>query len=305
MTPKTRKYIKRLILILLGVPFLLGVLFVLNGTLLAKGEKPIVGTIPDTNAKTYADAAELTVVSFNIAKCFAINGRDFASEAEVHQRLDQMAQVIRDEDPDLVFISEAIFTCGPCPVNHVTYLAKATHMHSYACGECYNIGLPFYNVSGGTAILAKGKVEGLKNLSLAGRKPFYQTRNSRRALFAKTTIQGTDLLLASLHNDSFNPENNLVQIKQVLDFVGDQPAILAGDFNAMPEWDSIQTVKATGRYTGAFDGPHTFPSEKQPEHPRKIDFILAPASWILVEERVIETAVSDHYPIVATFRLSP
>ena len=115
-----------------------------------------------------------------------------------------MAEVIKMESPDLVFLSEAVFECGPCPVNQVAWLARESGMHMWAFGENYNFGLPFHRIVGGNAILSRYPVELVGNPSLSGRKPFYVTTNNRRVLWCRLKIGDMPVLLASVHNDSYN-----------------------------------------------------------------------------------------------------
>ncbi|MCE9544579.1 MAG: endonuclease/exonuclease/phosphatase family protein [Planctomycetia bacterium] len=137
------------------------------------------------------------------------------------------------------------------------------------------------------------------NPSLSGRRPFYITRNNRRVLWCEVTLGGQPLLLGSVHNDSFNLKNNTVQAQQELTFAGTRPTMLAGDFNARPTEPAIKLLRSSGRFTAAYDGPLTFPTDKPDQ---TIDFIFAPADWTLVEHHVPQCAASDHLPIVSTFR---
>lgn len=278
------------------------ILFVVNGIVLADGETTRVGTTshpPATEAEE--GPRQVKVLAYNIAKGFAHNGGlSFEKSAVVAARMEKIAGLIRAEAPDLVFLSEAIFECGPCPVNQVVTLAESAGMHAWAFGENYNIGLRFYRVVGGNAILSRRPLEPVANLSLAGRRPFYVTKNNRRALFCAVQLGRRRVLLASLHNDSFSITNNMRQMRQILEFVGDWPAILAGDFNARPDEKPIRVVRDCGHFIGAFEGPLTFPA-RAPE--KRIDFIFAPKDWELVEHRVLESDLSDHRPVVSTFRL--
>jgi endonuclease/exonuclease/phosphatase (EEP) superfamily protein YafD len=106
--------------------------------------------------------------------------------------------------------------------------------------------------------------------------------------------------MASLHNDSFDMRNNAAQTRQLLEYVGDRPAILAGDFNNRPEERSIRLVRDSGRFAGAFDGPPTFFEGIRKE---RIDFIFVPAGWELLDQRVIEDDTSDHRPLVCRFKI--
>lgn len=300
---KPRRILRRVVValfVLVGVPVLL---FVVNGTLLYHGETPVAGTVSKPPRDSLDDRHPLTVkvLSFNIAKCFAFReGSGFDSVAAVQGRIDRIAKVIRDEQPDFVFLSEVLAECGPCPVDQVTAIASASRMHAWVFGEDFNIGVPGYRMVCDNAVLSPWPMESVTNISLVGRKPFYVTKNNRRALWCAAQIGGRRVLLASLHNDTFDRANNLRQMQQILDFAGEREAILAGDFNAFPNWPAIQVVRESGRFVGEFDGPKTFPSEK-PE--RTIDFIFAPSAWELLEHRVIDNDVSDHRPIVSVFRV--
>ena len=88
----------------------------------------------------------------------------------------------------------------------------------------------------------------------------------------------------------------------MLDFVGDRPCVLAGDFNNRPGEASIQLVRESGRFAGAFDGPPTFFEDKRAE---RLDYVFAPAGWELLDHRVIADDTSDHRPLVCRFRMTP
>jgi endonuclease/exonuclease/phosphatase family metal-dependent hydrolase len=285
------------LLLLVVVP--LG-LFTLNGTVLATGEQALVGIYADIRPAPPGET--VTVVSYNVAKGFAHkSGLSFDTKENVQARMKRMADAVRGENPDLVFLSEVMTEATPCPVNQVQEFARGVGLNHWAFGENYNFGLPFCRVVGGNAILSRTPLLPAANISLAGRKPFWETKNSRRALFATTELHGRAVLLVSLHNDSFSRANNAVQVRELLAFVADQPCVLAGDFNAEPAWESMTLLKESGRFVGAFDGPPTFPADK-PE--KRIDYVFAPRDWEHLGTRVIdEPTASDHRPVVARFRV--
>ncbi len=173
-------------------------------------------------------------------------------------------------------------------------------MHSWAFGENYNFGLPFYRIVGGNAILSRMPLETVANPSLSGRKPFYVTKNNRRVLWCSLHIGGQHILAASVHNDSYDSANNLTQTRQLLEYIGHRNAIMAGDFNSNPGEPSIELIRKTGNFQASFGGPLTFPSSGAKQ---KIDFIFVPSEWELINHRVIQTNASDHYPVISVFRL--
>lgn len=296
----SRRRVLVVLALLIVTPLLL---FVVNGVFLASGETPRSGVTSHAAGQQAEDKPVVVkVMAWNIAKGFIHKGGiSFEDPLVMAERVRRIAEVIKAEQPDLVFLSEAIKECTPCPADQVTALAEATGLHAWAFGENYNFGLPFYRVVGGNAVLSRWPLEPVANPSLAGRQPFYVTRNNRRVLWCAAQIGGRRVLLASIHNDSFAPANNLAQMNQVLDFAKDHDALLAGDFNARPDDPSIKLVRETGRYAGTLYSPPTFPADK-PD--RTIDFIFAPASWELLEHRVVETEVSDHRPVITVFSVS-
>ncbi len=302
MTAPTRRRWWRIpllvLLLLIVLPLLL---FTLNGTVLANGERAVVRSHPDVTPTAATDDT-VTVVSYNVAKGFAHkSGFTFDTTENVRARVARMADVVKAENPDLVFLSEVMTDCTPCPVNQLDELARGIGLPHTAFGENYNIGLPFCRVVGGNAILSRTPLEPVANISLSGRKPFWETKNSRRALFVSTEIRGQTVLLGSLHNDSYSRANNAVQVREILAFVGDRPCVLAGDFNAKPTEEPMTLLAASGQFTGAFDGPPTFPADAPNQ---RIDYVFAPAAWEHVGTRVIdEPKASDHRPVAAKFRV--
>ncbi len=299
-----RKKRFRLSLLLLGQPLvlLLG-LVTLNGLVLADNETPITNQTAEqlSAAKNSIEKPQLKVLAYNIAKGFCHKGGiKFDDEAAVRQRMLDIASVIREQDPDLVFLSEAVFECGPCPVNQVELIAEEAGFDHWIFGENYNLGLPFYRIVGGNAILSRTPIEPVDNPSLAGRKPFYVTKNNRRVLWGRLKINGSDLLLGSIHNDSFDIKNNKRQMQQILDYIGERDALLAGDFNSKPHLPPIELVKKSEKFSGKFDGAMTFPAHA-PD--RLIDFIFAPARWQLVNHQVLDDETSDHRAVVSVFKV--
>lgn len=277
-------------------------LFVLNGLALADRQAPRMRHLADVPvAPTRSQPGEATLVSYNIAKGFAHRGGlKFESREFVLTKLRRMAEVIRAEQPDVVFLSEALTELAPCNVDQAEFLARECGLPYVATGENYNVGVPFARVVGGNAVLSRTPLTPVANIDLAGRKPFWVTGNNRRALFVSAEFGGQPVLMAALHNDSFDMRNNTAQTQQLLDYVGARPAILAGDFNNRPENASIKLIRGTGKFAGEFEGAPTFFEGSRAE---RLDYIFAPAAWELLESRVIADDTSDHRPLVCRFKV--
>ena len=297
---------KRRVMWLLGTVGVLAILFIalfaLNGLVLADRHTPrmrhfdAVPVAPSRSAP-----GEVTLVSYNIAKGFAHKGGlKFETRANVEAKLRRMAELIRAEQPDAVFLSEALTEFAPCNVDQVAFLARECGLPYAASGENYNVGVPLCRVVGGNAILSRTPLTPVANIDLAGRRPFWVTRNNRRALFVSAEFGGKPVLMAALHNDSFDMRTNHAQTQQLLDYVGDRDAILAGDFNNRPDERSIKLLRESGKFGGAFDGPPTFFEGKRAE---RIDYIFVPKGWELLETKVIADDTSDHRPLVCRFKV--
>ena len=184
------------------------------------------------------------------------------------------------------------------PIDQVEYLAKATGMPYVAFGENFNFGWPGYRIIGGNAILSRTPLTPVANIPLVGRKPFFVTTNNRRALFAETELHGQTVLVGSLHNDSLDEANNDAQMKQILEFVGDRPCILAGDFHAKPASPTLKRLEESKRFSGEIVGQPTYPAAA-PE--RRVAYAFGPVEWTHLVTEAWITGASDHWLIVAAF----
>ncbi len=300
LSPRSRTRRRRIIvsvLVLLVAPPLL---FVVNGLVLAAGTTPTAGVTTAVAAPPPAVGTTVTVLAYNVAKGFVHRGGvRFASRAEARRRLDDLADVVRRERPDIVFLSEAVKECTPCATDQVIGIAEAAGLRHWVFGENYNFGVPFLRIVGGNAILSRYPIEPVDNQDLAGRRPFWVTTNNRRFLRARLSLPSGPVLLGAMHTDSFSRTNNARQAAQIVAWLGGAPAIVAGDFNADPPSPSMAAFRETHAFSGDFDGrAFTFPADDPKE---RIDFVLAPGSWEHLETRVVATTVSDHRPVVARF----
>jgi endonuclease/exonuclease/phosphatase family metal-dependent hydrolase len=125
-------------------------------------------------------------------------------------------------------------------------------------------------------------------------------RNDRRVLWCEVTLNARPLLVASIRNDSFDLDNNLRQVGQILEKLDGRPTLVAGDFNASAEQPAMRRWRESNLFTATWDGPPTFPSDAPRE---RIDNILAPIGWKLVSSEVLSSDLSDHLPVLSVFEI--
>jgi endonuclease/exonuclease/phosphatase family metal-dependent hydrolase len=288
-----------------AVPAVLLVLLFINFRFLGPREKPLSGRTSHPSVPLACDPNHpvVKIMTYNIRLGGAYRGGwRFEKPQRVAERLEEIGALIRQQNPDLVFLQEVVIESGPGSLNQVRVLAEKTGMHAWAFGQCINDGLPFYRLIEGNALLSRGPREPLTNHKMAGDKGFYQIGYADQStLWCKARIGGQGLLLASVHLTPYNmDETGLSQVQELLDFAGDQPAILAGDFNSEPNEPEIRRIVEAERFAAKLDGPFTISSY----HPRAvIDHIFVPKDWQLLEHRVIQTGLSDHLPVVSTYRV--
>lgn len=287
------------------IAVILLILAIINTNFLGPGEKPLSGRSSHPAVKPTSDAngIVLKVMTYNIWMGGAYKGAwRFEKPEIVTERIRQIGNLIRENNPDLVFLQEVVLDSGLGSFNQAPVLAEKTGMHMWVFGQCINDGLPFYRMIEGNAILSRWPLEPLTNQKMAGNKAFYEIGyDDQSTLWCKADIGGQEILLASVHlNASDFYEVRLPQVQQLLDFAGDQPAILAGDFNADPNELEIRRIVDTGKFAAKLNGPFTI-SSYDPH--RTIDHIFVPRDWQLLEHRVIQTDLSDHLPVLSTFRI--
>lgn len=281
-------------------------LVLLNEYAFSSRTVPRGGELPDVPVPVSEPAGGeriVKIMAYNIAKAFVNeNLPRFTDKAVVRERLDRIAAVIRAESPDLVFLSEVVWETPYNSVNQVLNLAEAAGYRYYAFGENSNLGFPLFRYVGGNAILSRWPLSDGVNPDLAGRRPFWVTRNNRRALMADVHLNGARVRCVAAHLDSFHLDNNLRQVTQILDGLAGRPAMVAGDFNAWPGTPSLKAWEGSGLFSGSIRGPDTIPSDK-PD--RRIDYILAPRDWEELSHHTAGGTASDHLAVVSVFRFVP
>ncbi len=222
----------------------------------------------------------------------------------VDRKLDlpRIAEVIKSTRPDLVALQEVDRGVTRSQgLDEPQELATHTGMQ-----VVFGNNIRYQGGDYGNAVLSRFPIARHENLPL----PSLRVGEQRGVLEVELELPlpGQKLLFLATHFD-YRPdeEERLASVQFINARIGaepHQPAILAGDLNALPDTETLRRL-ATVWTRASSEVLFTFPAEKPV---RQIDFILCrPASrWKTIEFRVVEEAVaSDHRPIFAVLELLP
>lgn len=231
----------------------------------------------------------LNVLTFNI-----LHGATMNNDGN----LDVIAKVILDLDPDLVALQEVDVRTGRVNGRDLaTELGHRTKLH-----PLFARAMSFDGGEYGVGILSRYSFRSTRALAL----PFTGDNEPRAAVEAVVDLpSGQSISFVATHLDNASAEDRAAQARMINKEFGqsDRPRLLAGDFNATPESETIAILKESWTPTDGLDAPPTFPSHK-PEI--KIDYVFfAPQDrWVVKDTRVIENKVaSDHFALLATLEL--
>ncbi len=214
--------------------------------------------------------------------------------------LPRIAKVIKSVSPDIVALQEV--DRGTRRTEHVDQpaeLARLTEMKAV-----FEKNIDYQGGEYGNAVLTKLPIVSSKNHYL----PQLREGERRGALEVKVKVDGLDqpLLFIATHFDYRRDDGERIAsaklVNELIEKRLDQPAILAGDLNAVPDSEAIRIVKQ--KWHDTTEKPlFTFPSDKPS---RQIDFILfrPGGRWKTIEVRVLDEAVaSDHRPIFSVMAI--
>ena len=232
----------------------------------------------------------LRVLSFNIYHGETMNG-DFD--------LEQIAQVIREANPDLVALQEVDLYTGR---NGGRDLASELGLRTRLI-PLFGRSMRFDGGEYGEAILSKSSILSSRNHAL----PSTEGNEPRSALEVSYIMDsGNTIVFMGTHFDHRGEEDRVRQANRVKEILGESglPVLLAGDLNARPESSAMEILFADLKPSDP-DFEFTSPSRS----PRaKIDYILygPPEHWRVLESRVIHNSVaSDHCAFLSVLELLP
>jgi endonuclease/exonuclease/phosphatase family metal-dependent hydrolase len=195
-------------------------------------------------------------------------------------------------------------------VDQPAELAKLTGMQMF-----FGRNIDFEGGGYGTGVLTKLPVRKHESVKLKSFYPPTAENPEQRGVQILDIGEGdkTEFLFLCTHLDYRPPdEERMASAKSINELIEkrSEPAIIAGDFNALPDSKPIEEFRKQWKVVGLQSEAKTpnalplltFPSDK-PD--RWIDYVMVrPAEkWKVVEVRVLEESVaSDHRPLLAVLK---
>ena len=254
-------------------------------------------------AQENADSTELKLMTLNMA-----HGRKdsfsqiFQTEKEILAHLDDIADVLKREKPDIAALQEAD---SPCTwsgnFDHVAYLAQKAGFPFWIQGE--HMKMP--GLSYGTAILSRLALENPLSVAFPPSPP----TPSKGFVAVSVKLPGNPDLkirVVSVHLDFSRESVRKEQIRNMADRLAPDriPTIIMGDFNCGWEKGTSAVAKTAGllhlkvwqenaQDLGTF--PHAQPG-------KRLDWILIPSQFDFATYRVLDDLLSDHRAVVSDIR---
>jgi len=218
------------------------------------------------------------------------------TKESMYLKLDQIAKLINNLNPDLVSLNEIDFNAyWSFEVDQLEYLSKKIGMKYYAYGTKWNPSL-FFQAHCGNAVLSKYPLTG-RNLPLNKTDSLTDTFIGEHSFMNIHIGGGKKINLVNTHLGGKNKKGQAEIIRdEVLDdLLEDTPAIITGDLNSEPGSRAIQVFLDTGYF-------HLFTGQDMPPTSNNtlaaIDHIIASTHFDYNGCVIPEVYYSDHKPVV-------
>jgi len=214
--------------------------------------------------------------------------------------LEQIAREIETWDADIVLMQEVdVFRHHSQGIDEPSWFAARLGMNSsFGANETYA-----GNGAIGNATLSRYPIIEQTNTHLPN-QPNLPKAKQRGLLRTRIQVGAT---VVSIYNSHLQPAYDSLRLSQMRVVAGaaaadPQPKILGGDMNSGPTSGTLSLVRpmlddaweSVGTGAGGTSPPH---------HNHRIDFLLYSSPFVPQDARTIESAVSDHRAVGATFTL--
>jgi endonuclease/exonuclease/phosphatase family metal-dependent hydrolase len=136
--------------------------------------------------------------------------------------------------------------------------------------------------------------------------------HDRKLQWVRMLVSGTPLLLANVHlthrpQGKMDSEKRLKQSQSIIDFLSssDDRKILVGDFNLLPDTESIRMIENSGMRNlvkeYGVESTRTKLYRRYENGPKFADYIFTSPDIVVNDFKVMPDEVSDHSPLMLDF----
>ena len=219
----------------------------------------------------------MRVMSYNVRNCTGLDGQNSC---------ERIAAIITRENVEAIALQELDSMTRRYPgQDMLKNLAELTGMH-----PTFGASIDFMGGKYGVGILTKQKPLSWKRIPLP-------CRSEPRSLLV---VELEDYYFCSTHL-SLHADNRLESAEIISEELSklDKPVIIAGDFNATPDEESIQRLTTSFHFASSTE-KYTFPADKPDIEIDYIGIAHAQAKDIATTAYVVNAPVeSDHRPLVS------
>lgn len=249
-------------------------------------------------------------------------GRNFniKSEEELTRRLDKIAELVRENNIDILVLEEVDFDASwSYNVDQAMYLANKAGFSNVVEGFKWSVDVPFLKIKAGNAILSNYPIMYASNTKFRSESFWRRFVGGHSFLDVTYLINGKPLRILATHLDSDSDVARVAEAEEMVEVVASSkyPVLIAGDLNTVTPLTKKVNEKMRNKFTdstletfinsGLFefnekllrpndDDMFTYSAE---DPHRIIDFIFTTPEVEITEYYVVQEDLSDHYPLTA------
>ncbi len=274
-----------------------------------------------TSASSGEPAGSLRIACYNIAhgRGPVSSNYEGGSAGERLQRLDEIGDLLREIDADIVVLNEVDFDSSWSQgVNQAEYLARRAGYEHRVEQRNLDFRLLVWRWRFGNAILSKSPIENPQVIDFPGYRMWETVlAGKKRGVTCDIQSRGHRLRVVGAHL-SHRSESLRVASSAMIENIAREsplPVFLAGDLNSSPPGFPHSLADGDGNNTiakldasGLFRRKPTSPPDMDGQtfhatDPRSvIDWILLPRDWKFENYQVEPSKLSDHRPVFADAR---
>lgn len=258
------------------------------------------------------------------------------SKVDFQSNYYQSLSLLNDQDPDIVLIQEIDFFAKKTHfIDQVKVLATNRYNSAYSLSWfCPYVPFPYFQIEdhfgqtiSGGAVLSKYPILSNKTYKFPKKKqkfPLYHYFYPYRYVqIVELLINKKSVKVFNVHLEAYDVLERMEQTKKLIELIEiEKPAFIAGDFNALPigshklkdfpyypedNYTNDKTIELLAENKDYYDASllgedesfkNTFPSNR-PD--RKLDYIFASKEYSKTHFEIIQSYISDHFPIKANF----